>query len=166
METNQQLTQQKKSGPREVFLHLLAIVSLYASAGSFTSLLYQYINIWIPDTLDRTNYYTMQSAYSGIRWSIAILIVVFPVYLFTTRYLGRLYSQSSEIRASRIRKWLVYLTLFVAALVIIGDLVTLVFRLLGGEYTTRFLLKVVVVFFVSGSIFYYYFNDLKRTKVE
>lgn len=156
----------KKSGPREVFLHLLAMIMLYASAGSFIALLYQYINILIPDPLEQKNYYSLQATYSAMRWSIAILIVVFPVYLFTTRYLNRLYSESTEIRASRIRKWLVYLTLFVAALIIIGDLVTLVFHLLGGEYTTRFALKVLVVFFVAGSIFFYYFYDLKKTKSE
>jgi hypothetical protein len=65
-----------------------------------------------------------------------------------------------------IRKWLIYFTLFAAALIIIGDLVTLLNRFLEGELTVRFLLKVLAVFFVAGSVFYYYLWDLRKHKTE
>ena len=71
-----------------------------------------------------------------------------------------------EKRNLRIRKWLIYFTLFAAALIIIGDLVALIFSLLGGELTVRFLLKVVTIFFVAGSVFYYYLWDLRRHNIE
>ena len=54
------------------------------------------------------------------------------------------------------------MTLFLAAGVIVGDAVALVYNLLGGETTTRFLLKVVVVAFIAGTIFWYYLTDLRR----
>ena len=65
-------------------------------------------------------------------------------------------------KALRIRKWLIYLTLFLSALVLIGDLVVLVNGLLQGELTTAFILKVVSVFVVIGGIFLYYLWDVRR----
>jgi uncharacterized membrane protein len=55
-----------------------------------------------------------------------------------------------------VRKWLTYLTLLLAAGVIVGDGITLVFNLLSGELTTRFVLKVLVVAVVAGAAFGYF----------
>ena len=148
-----------KASPKDVFLHILSIVTLYTSAVSFTNAVFDYINLWFPDPL---NSYERISSTSDIRWWLAVLIVVFPVYILTNWFLGKDYARDPEKRNLRVRKWLVYLTLFVAALIIIGDLVSLVFNLLNGEITVRFILKIVTVLFVAGSIFAYYFWDLKR----
>lgn len=153
-----------KTGPKEVFLHLLAIVTLYFSAGSFTALVFQYINLWFPDPLDGYVYYAASYSYGVIRFAISSLIVAFPVYILTSRHLTKLYSVNADARTMGIRKWLIYLTLFLAAMVIIGDLIALVNHLLGGELTTRFIMKVLTVFFVAGSILFYYQWDLKRFK--
>ena len=155
----------QKTSPKDVFLHLLAILTLYASGVSFGALLFQYIDIWMPDRL-QDMYWVREGALSAIRFSIASLVIVFPVYLLTTRFLNRTYFENPSRRNMRIRKWLVYFTVFATALVIIGDLVSLVYNLLGGETTARFLLKTLTVFFVAGSIFFYYFWDLKTHKTE
>ncbi|MEK7542905.1 MAG: DUF5671 domain-containing protein [Patescibacteria group bacterium] len=147
----------KKTSPKDIFLHLLAIVTLYASATSFLVLAFQYVNLSFPDPLEYGDF-----PISGIRWAIATLIVVFPVHLFTMRKLGKDYALDPEKRGTRIRKWLVYFTLFVAALIMIGDFVTLINNFLQGDLTIRFLLKVVAVLFVAGSIFWYYISDLKH----
>jgi len=153
-----------KASPKEFFLHLLATVTLYASAISFLTLLFQYINIYFPDPLQ--NYYSVNSAYSAIRYAISTLIVVFPVYIMTERALAKRYEKNPLLLVSRVRKWLVYFTLFVAALIGIGDVILLIFNLLGGELTARFVLKVLAVFFVSGSVFAYYILDMKRHKEQ
>jgi hypothetical protein len=88
------------------------------------------------------------------------------VFLFLSRLIGRALTVDPEKRASRIRKWLTYLTLFVAAVVIIGDLTYLVARLLGGELPPRFLLKALVVFLIAGVAFGYYLSDLRREESE
>jgi uncharacterized membrane protein len=154
-----------KAEPKDVFTHLLAIVALYFSAGSFMTLIFQYVNIALPDPLENGSSY-LTGAYNLIRFAISSLIIIFPVYIFTTRFLNKSYEQNPLKRNLRIRKWLVYFTLFVTALVIIGDLVALINNLLGGELTVRFLLKVVTVFFVAASIFSYYFWELKKHKEE
>lgn len=67
-----------------------------------------------------------------------------------------------EKREIKIRKWLLYFTLFAAAAVIIGDLVALVYNFLGGDLSGRFILKMVTVFFIASAVFSYYLWNLKR----
>ncbi len=154
------MDQSAKIGPKEIFLHLLAILTLYFSAGSFLALVFQYINYWFPDPLEGPRFH----GFGAIRFALSSLIVVFPAYLLTTRYLNKIYLSNPIISQMRIRKWLIYFTLFAAALIMIGDFVALVNGLLGGELTTRFILKVITVFFVAASVFYYYRFDLQWTK--
>lgn len=164
-ETTVSVSEKQKTSPKDVFLHLLAILTLYGSGGGFVALLFQYINVLVPDRLEN-DYWMRESAFGTIRFSIASLVVIFPVYLLTTRFLNKTYFENPSRRNLRIRKWLVYFTLFATALIIIGDLVSLIYSLLGGELTARFLLKIGSVFFAAGSIFFYYFWDLKMHKTE
>ena len=153
---------QIKVTPKDFFLHLLSIVALYVGAISFLVIIFQYVNLAFPDLLEQGYYFNSDGAYRAIRWAIASLIVIFPVYVFTTRFLNGEYAKEPEKRELRVRKWLLYFTLFVAALTIIGDLVRLIFNFLEGEITVRFLLKVLAVLFVAGSVFYYYLQDLRK----
>lgn len=150
-----------KTSPKDVFMHLLSIVTLYASATSFLILAFQYINTKLPDVLQ----YYYGGELDMMRGAIAALIIVFPVYLFSMRVLRSEYSRDAEKREARIRKWLVYFTLFVAALIIIGDLVSLLYAFLQGDITVRFLLKTLAVFVTAGMVFSFYIWDLKNKAV-
>ncbi|MEK7567212.1 MAG: DUF5671 domain-containing protein [Patescibacteria group bacterium] len=154
-----------KTSPKDFFLHLLAIIALYFSAGSFVTLIFQYINVIFPDILVSGAYY-LRSAYSAIRWAIASLIVVFPTYVLTSWFLEKNYQKIPEKRNLKIRRWLVYFTLFAAAVIMIGDFVALVYNFLGGELTIRFVLKAIAIFFTAGIIFGYYFYDIYKHKTE
>jgi membrane protein YqaA with SNARE-associated domain len=151
-----------KAGPKDVFLHLLAIITLYVSAGALINLLFSYIGIAIPDALDGYDTYNSTWRYDSMRFDVAILIVVFPAYLFASWLLNKGYTANPERRKIWVRKWLIYLTLFLSALILIGDLVALVNGLLRGELTTAFILKVLSVFVVIGGIFLYYFWDMRK----
>lgn len=149
----------KRNIPRDVFMHLLAIVTLYWSAISFVILLWQFINYFFPDVLNQYNYF----AFTGpIRFAVSSLIIVFPVFILVSWYLNRIYAREAVVRESKMRKWLIYLTLFIASLVIIGDLITVINFFLGGEVTTRFILKALSVLLVAGVVFGYYLDDVRR----
>lgn len=150
---------ENNTSPKDVFLHLFSIIALYIVAGSFITLIFQYINLAFSDPLE---YYGAQAAYGAIRWAIASLIIVFPVYAGSVWMLNKGYRENPATRMIRTRKWLIYFTLFAAAAIIAGDLVALVYSLLNGDLTTRFVLKVVTVALVSGSIFAYYFKNIKQ----
>ena len=143
---------------REAFLYLVSFITLYITAFSFGALIFSFIDIWFPDPL---------SFDGGVpRNAIASLIVAFPIFLVITRSLKRGAAQDPERKDSRIKKWVTYLTLVIAAGVLIGDLITVLSSLLGGEITMRFFLKAFIVFTVAGSIFGYYLSDLQKEEKE
>ena len=101
-----------------------------------------------------------------MRWSIAAVLITFPVFAYVSWYLARDVARHPIKRLSPVRRWLTYLTLFVAATVLICDMTTLLFNVLGGELTTRFVLKVLVAGVIAGGVFGYYLHDLRREEVD
>ena len=152
-----------KTLPKDFFLHLLAIIALYMSAASLMTLLFQYINVLFPDPLAYANYTGIAGA---IRYAMATLIIIFPVYIFVSKMLNGEYAVMPEKREYKLRKWLVYFTLFIAGITIITDLVVLIYNFLGGDLTSRFVLKILVVLLVAGVVFWYYQKDLKNALSE
>ncbi len=146
---------------REAFTYLVLFMMLYASAWSLGSLLLDFIERTLPDAAGG-DYRTSESALRGIRWAVSILLVAFPGYFWLSRRSYRAARRDPEKRKSKVRKWLTYLTLFLAAATLLGDLISLVFSLLEGELTIRFLLKTLTVGSIAGSVFGYYLWDLKQ----
>jgi hypothetical protein len=150
---------------REAFTYLVLFGTLYTSAYNLGSLLFDLINRAFPDAAfggEGYEEYIRQS----IRWSISSLIVAFPVFLYLSWFADREVSRDPMKRASKVRRWLTYLTLFLAACALLGDFTTLVYNMLGGELTVRFLLKVVTVALIAGTAFVYYLRDLRQDEVE
>jgi hypothetical protein len=57
---------------------------------------------------------------------------------------------------SPVRTWLGYLTLFLAAIALLGDLIWVVYVYLQGDLGARVLLKALVVLVVAATIFLYF----------
>lgn len=158
----QHITETKKKTPRDFFLYLFATGALYFSAIQVIALLWAYVDHFLPDLT--VSYWN--DPMGSMRWAIAILVVLFPAFVGTMRFLSKDLDQNPQKRELGIRKWLIYLTLFLASVTIIVDLVTLVYNLLGGEFTARFVLKALSVLVVVGVIFAYYLFTLKRLPGE
>lgn len=151
-----------RSTAKDVFLHLLSVGTLYVAVISLIALFFQYINVKFPDALD---FYYLGSL-DIIRQSMASLFIVWPVYVLVTFLIYKDLVDAPGKHETGIRKWLLYLTLFVTSITIIVDLVTLVNYFLNGEITTRFMLKVLTVLIAAGSVFAYYLWDLRRDPSE
>jgi hypothetical protein len=148
------------SRAKEFFLHIAVIALLYTGTVAILNLLFRVINVAFPQIDRYSNYY-----YGGspISLPVATLIVTFPLFLYLSNVLRKSYEEDSSKKEFAVRKWLVYVTLFVAGSVLAGDLVTLIYFFLDGrELTTGFLLKVLAVLVVAGGIFGYYMDDLKN----
>jgi hypothetical protein len=124
-------------------------------------LLFAYINRLFPDVTQRSMEMYQTNDFSSIRWSLAILMVSFPLFILLSRLLHREFKKHPEKLLSGIRKWLTYLTLFVTACTLIGDVITLFFYLLEGELTVRFIFKVLTILILSGLPFSYYFTVVR-----
>jgi len=153
-------------GARDAFFHLLMFVALYTSVISMIVLFFNYINILFPDPATETyaGYYDGQL--TSIRWSIAAVIVSFPLFFWLARILLKEMQRHIEKAASGVRRWLTYLTLFVTAAALMGDVITLVYYLLNGELSTRFFLKVLIILILAGCGFVYYFLSLRTTPLK
>lgn len=149
---------------REAFLYLTLFATLYISAFQLGSLLFDLINRAWPDPADSAWQVARQA--SSMRWAMASIVVAFPVYLFLAHHLSQAMARSPGKRLSAVRRWLTYLTLFIAACVLVGDLITLVHAFLSGELTLRFALKVGVVAMIAGGIFGWYLWDLRQEERE
>ena len=60
-----------------------------------------------------------------------------------------------EKAKSGVRRWLSFLSMFVGAVIILADVITVVYYLVEGDLTIRFLLKVGVLFLITGALFVY-----------
>jgi hypothetical protein len=155
-----------KTTAKDFFTYLGTVVLLYVSFGSLLNLLFNYINYYFPDSLTDSYYYYYDPYSAAVRFSLAVLIILFPVFWFATYYINKDLRSSPGKQELGIRKWLLYLTVFAAIAIVIGDLVTLVNTFLNGEITTRFVLKILTVLLLTGLTLTYYVLDLKGKYIE
>ena len=114
---------------RDAFMYLVLFATLYYTAWHLGSLLFELIEHALPDPADSQGYRWGAS----MRWSVASLLIAFPVFAFMARHLSREVARQPLKRLSPVRRWLTYLTLCVAAIALICDFTTLVYNVLGGE---------------------------------
>ncbi len=145
-----------KTTPKDFFLHLGAIIALYFSVISLINLLFAVIHQYFPDSLAYDN------SVETLRWTVSSLVVLFPTYLLLTKYILKGLAEVKEKKDMWVRKWSSFLTLFLTGTTMVVDLIVTLNYFLGGEVTTRFILKAAVVLLVTGFVFYHYLNDLKR----
>lgn len=151
---------QPRSHAKDVFLNLASMITLYSAAAALLNLLFTVINKAFPQT---TSYYSYYSTTSSISFPVATLIIVFPLYILFMWLIEKDLAGSLEARASGIRKWLIYITLFISGALVVGDLVAVVYYFIDGqELTAGFLLKVLSILVVAGAVFGYYITDIRN----
>lgn len=146
-----------KTTPKDFFLWLGAIVALYGSVSFLITLLFEYVNYSFPDNLAGYG-----DPYGGaVRFAMASLIVMVPTALVLLRVIrGTIVADPGKAQIW-VRRWALMLTLFIAALTGLIDLITLINTFLGGEITTRFGLKVAIVLLIAIGVFLHFLADLK-----
>lgn len=145
-----------ESTDKDFFMRLLSVITLYLFIISFINILFDIINGYFPLPQDTDSY--------SLRWEIAYALVSFPVYLYTSFWLNKECKQHPEKIQLKSKKSFTNFTLFLIALIIMSDLGSLIFHLLGDELSPRFLLKVLILFLVTGITFYYYYYDLTQAR--
>lgn len=139
-----------KTTPRDFFLHLGATVALFASVISIINLAFSIIDYYKPDPL--ASYF-----YAGnIAWPVSMLIILVPVLYVLEYIISRDIKKVAEKADLWIRRWRIYLTLFLTGATIIGDLIALINVYLSGEISSRFIYKVLAVFVIAIVVFFYY----------
>ena len=156
---------QHKMTPKFFFLSLGVLITLITSVTSFLNLVFQTLDNKFPDALNATYQYGYNTySYEGIRTSIATLIIFFPVFLLVSYFWKKPIKAGLSVIDEIIRKWVIYLVLFLSSIVVMVDLVTLVRYFVSGEITTRFILKVAITLVVALIVGVYYIWQLQGWK--
>jgi hypothetical protein len=150
-----------KVTPKDFVLWFGAMASLYAGVVAFIALVFEYINNSFPNPVTDAYYYA--DAYSsGVSYQMASLIVLAPVFLILMRAIRRDIAADSTRNEIWVRRWALFLTLFIAGATIVIDLIVLLNTFLQGEVlTTGFILKVLTVLLVVGLGFLHFLADLR-----
>ena len=160
-------TQTKSLTPKFFFISLGVLVTLITSVSSFLILLFEVLNKKFPDALNSTYQYGYNSYnFDGIRATLATLIIFFPVFLILSYFWRKLLKIEMGLKDSVIFRWMIYLVIFIASLVVVIDLVTLVRYFVSGEITNRFVYKVLGTAVVSSLVGFNYFFELKSHDKE
>lgn len=159
MDTSTNSVQETKTSAKDFFLHLGVMVALYTVTVSFLNLVFKIINKAFPEV--SKNIYAW-GAGSEISMPVATIIIFFPLFIILSYFVYKTYLQDPSKKELGIRKWLTYITLFVAGLLLAGDLVTVLYKFLDGQdLTAAFLLKALAVLLVAGAIFAHYLQDIR-----
>lgn len=148
-----------KAKALDVFVYLGIGITLVVSVYNLLQILFTAIDRKFVDVLSPIY---VDSYNSDMRMAIALLVVMFPLYMYLSWYTARDIAKFLYKRDLTIRKIMIYLTIFVTVCSIIGTVVSIIYTYLGGELSVRFAYKAVSVFVVSLGVFGYYFYSIRR----
>lgn len=152
----------KGSSTADIVLNFFSFILLAIVSTALGTLYFQIINKSIPDPLAVITAGHGLTATRSIHHAIASLVIVFPLYVISMWAWFRRFRQQEGRVESKLTKWLTYLILLIASTTIVGDLITVVFMLLQGEFTVRFLLKALVILVIATTIFGFYYIERRE----
>ena len=146
------------SSPRDAFLHLLGMAMLYTAAFATGTILFQFVDRWLPAATDDA----IGISRSSLRAAAAALLVSLPILGLAQRTIGRDASRVPALRLTPIYRTLAYLTLLITSLVMAGDLIATIVCFLSGDLTIRFILKALIILLLAGGIYLWFSSDVGR----
>ncbi|OUS36273.1 hypothetical protein A9Q94_09885 [Rhodobacterales bacterium 56_14_T64] len=151
----------RSTAAKDAFFYVLLFVGFGMVAGNTLAMLLAQVNFWIPEA-GRTDRY----AVSGIRWSMAAIIVFAPAFWYMNRVDNRATMADSSRSHNTIRRWLSSLAMLIAVITLMGDALYLIYKFLDGHVTARFLAKSAIVALIAGVVLSYFRQErTQSTKV-
>lgn len=145
------------ASPRLTTLNLFYFFVLYISIYAAIDIVFTILDYHLPDGRGNMRgwYYSTAPLADQIRHSLAAIIASVPLVYFTNRALQRgIASTGQFIHGTRLK--LMNLTLFVAAVISLFDVIGFIYYFLSGELGLRFILKVLVLTTVSVATYLYF----------
>jgi hypothetical protein len=152
----------KINSPKFAFYYLLALVALVFTAIATGQILFQVINQNLPDIFGQ---YGTDFSSEVLKFAISAILIAAPIFYVMSRLIYKHLFKGDLDKDSGIRRWLTYFILFVSAVVIIVFLIVTINNFLNGEWTSKFLLKMLTVIGIAAVVFTFYLYDIRRPKV-
>lgn len=141
---------------RDAFYYLLNFITLAFWTVALGQIWYTLIARWFPDASQSFDGNLM----NAISTQLATIIIAFPIFALVHMMIRKNLRNKPEAYESGVRKWLTYIALFLASLVVLGDGVWFVDTFLRGELTVRFVLDAIVLLVLGGGVFGYYLSTI------
>ncbi len=160
------VTPLQKAATMDIAVSVFSFILLAIVVGAFITLSFTLINRALPELQELQNNALPMATASAMHRSIASMAIAMPLYLFALSWWLKRFSGGHGRSESPLTKRLTYLVLLVAAVVIVCDLIALVYSLLQGEMTLRFLLKAIVVLGTAAMTFGFYLYERRAVQFE
>ncbi|PZO63225.1 MAG: hypothetical protein DI498_13885 [Paracoccus denitrificans] len=142
---------------KEALVYGLLFITLGAICCYSVILWFGTVNYLLPEPDQR------YGASSSTRFGIATLVATVPVFLWMNARVQAASDADQGQRRSLVRRWFAAVTMLLAVLTLLGDLVAVVYAALNGDVTLRFVTKALVVAVMGVLAFAYYRDELNAT---
>jgi predicted cation transporter len=149
---------QAAESARDAFYYLLNFITLGFWTVALGQIFYRLIAYWLPDPTQQGYYGSLRD---DVSWQVATVIVAFPAFVYVHALIQRELRVRPDLYASGVRRWLTYLALVIAAIVLLSDAAWVIEALIRGELTLRFLLDSLVLLVIGGGVFVYYLRTME-----
>lgn len=149
----------QSTAARDALFYALLFVTFGMVAGNVLALLFGQIEHRLPDP-DRAVRY----AVSGLRWSIAALVVFTPTFWLLDRVDARGVRADPSRLTGTIRRWLSALAMLIAVITLLGDALSLIYTFLDGQITARFLAKSAAVALIAAVVLGYFRQGRRKRR--
>lgn len=158
-------SQPEKESFWDTFEHVLLFISLYVYAISLTLMLHRFIDAGFPENYSsRSFYHPGMIDKNLVRGYMASLIVSFPLFsFFFLRVKERVLKYPSLIHL-RSRKQLIYMTMVVAFVIVLLNVISIVISFLDGNTNLNFFFHFLATVTVASIIFAYLLNEVKSER--
>jgi len=153
----------RNDSAKYAFFYVLSLVALVFMSVSVGIIFFQLINKVI---IDLINDYSSSYNDGSMKFAISAIIISAPIYFFTSKQIYQSLRKGHLDEEAGVRKWLTYLIILVAIIVMIVWLIITISGFLNGELTTRSILKAIVALLISGITFSFYLYDIKREHIK
>lgn len=139
---------------REAIMYALLLIALAMVCWHLVMLWHGLVDAAIPDVTDP------HTPVSQMRFSIAALIAFLPLFLWLDRRLAlRAVAEDARGRGAA-RRGFALVTVLIAAIVLLSDLVAIIHAALSGDLTLRFAAKALALGLIGALVLVYYKDDL------
>lgn len=155
------------ASPRLTAINVFHFAVLYLSIYSVVAITFTFLDRYLPDGMGRTGgtFFSERSIGESIRWYLAEIICCVPLVWFTSRVIRKAMIETNQ-RIPIIRLKLIYFTMFVGAIVLLANGMSLVYYFLSGELGLRFMIKVTILTALVLGVFAYYRPEVKHIETE
>lgn len=150
----------------DTFQYILMFITMCVYAFSLNMLQHTLINFAFDgssNSMSIYNSYSYGGYYSNafVTGTIAAIFVSLPIFLFLFLKLKYQTIKNPELKALHSRKVLIYGTLVVTFIVVLGNVISIIYQMLSGELGIRNIFHFLSPVVISGLIFSYFIKEAR-----